>query len=297
MLDFISNLIDIILSSIFWFLILLSCLPFIISIVVGIPYLIYEKISNRCPKLALRNRIKSLYYKTIDLIYNKFTLVIYILELPIILTCWFSPASFGAKLGLTLFLAIYYPFNLFTNLIFGIYIIFSKNYSIWNIVASIIALIVLLLIILATIANVVISNKKDNKKTNKRILAIVLIVAIIFTGISIHKIDNKMHSANQNRYYDIGDADIELVNISRNVYPGENAHIKIKGTPNTEYEIYVEYNSGESTADGLHNKFSNKNGYVRWSWKVGTNTDAGTYPIRIYDLNTLDYKEFYFTVK
>ena len=74
---------------------------------------------------------------------------------------------------------------------------------------------------------------------------------------------------------------IKLVSSTEICSPGETARIRIQGKPNTEYSIKVRYSSGYSSANGLNKKTSNYNGYVSWSWKVGTRTTAGTYPITI----------------
>ncbi len=57
--------------------------------------------------------------------------------------------------------------------------------------------------------------------------------------------------------------------------------MKIKGTPNTEYSNKVYYPSGASSAAGLENKISDKDGFVSWSWKVGGKTKAGEHNIEI----------------
>ena len=59
--------------------------------------------------------------------------------------------------------------------------------------------------------------------------------------------------------------------------------VGINGKPNTEYDINVYYSSGVSSAQGLENKTSDENGYVSWSWKVGTNTKPGDYYLDIID--------------
>ena len=59
---------------------------------------------------------------------------------------------------------------------------------------------------------------------------------------------------------------------------GEYASIKIQGAPNTAYTCDVEYKSGPSTAKGLGEKQSDGEGYVSWSWKVGTKTSLDYTP-------------------
>ena len=72
---------------------------------------------------------------------------------------------------------------------------------------------------------------------------------------------------------------ITFVTAPSSVYPGTRPTVKIKGKPYTTYDISVIYSSGPSKASGLDPKQSNAEGYVTWSWKVGTNTYSGSYPI------------------
>lgn len=65
--------------------------------------------------------------------------------------------------------------------------------------------------------------------------------------------------------------------VSRN----EMATVVFKGEPNSEYSIYVYYQSGASTAEGLEKKMSDASGTVSWSWKIGGKTNPGTYEIMV----------------
>lgn len=73
--------------------------------------------------------------------------------------------------------------------------------------------------------------------------------------------------------------EISLVSMSNPIIKGENATVKIKGKPNTNYSIKVMYKSGSSKASGLEDKKSNSDGYVSWTWKVSKNVVGGTYEI------------------
>lgn len=86
--------------------------------------------------------------------------------------------------------------------------------------------------------------------------------------------------------------EIELIDITDYVDPGDKAYIEIKGEPYTTYDITVTYNSGESTAGGLYSKETDSDGYVSWSWKVGTKTESGTYDIEISNYYQTKYFEF-----
>ena len=87
---------------------------------------------------------------------------------------------------------------------------------------------------------------------------------------------------------------IDVISITSPISAGSNANIKIKGTPNTLYSITVYYKSGPSTADGLNSKNSDGEGFVDWTWKVGTRTSSGSWKISIS--SNVDSITTYFTV-
>jgi hypothetical protein len=66
--------------------------------------------------------------------------------------------------------------------------------------------------------------------------------------------------------------DIRLISLTSPVSRNETATLEIKGEPNTEYAITVYYSSGPSSAAGLESKYSDGEGYVSWSWRVGGKT-------------------------
>lgn len=74
---------------------------------------------------------------------------------------------------------------------------------------------------------------------------------------------------------------IRSVNYKDKANRGDDMWFAMNGTPNSLYNITVYYDSGESTADGLEPQMSSDTGYVYWKWKVGTNTNYGTYKIVI----------------
>jgi hypothetical protein len=59
------------------------------------------------------------------------------------------------------------------------------------------------------------------------------------------------------------------------------ASVTIKTAAKARCSIAVEYKSGPSTAAGLGDKTASSSGVVTWSWKVGSNTTRGTWPIYI----------------
>ena len=77
------------------------------------------------------------------------------------------------------------------------------------------------------------------------------------------------------------DSGIELIDLTEYVKGGEMARIEVKGEPHTMYAITVRYSSGLSEADGLSPKTSNAEGKTVWTWKVGSRTRAGSWPITI----------------
>lgn len=72
-----------------------------------------------------------------------------------------------------------------------------------------------------------------------------------------------------------------LLGITSPISAGNNATISVRGKPNTGYDIKVYYSSGASTAKGLEQQYSDKDGKVSWTWKIGAKTKAGTYRIEI----------------
>lgn len=74
---------------------------------------------------------------------------------------------------------------------------------------------------------------------------------------------------------------IRSVNYKDKANRGDYMWFAMNGTPNSLYNITIYYDSGESTADGLEPQMSSDTGYVHWKWKVGTNTNYGTYKIVI----------------
>lgn len=85
---------------------------------------------------------------------------------------------------------------------------------------------------------------------------------------------------------------ITVTSYTNSVSPGAYAFVEMQGLPNTEYNITVYYSSGESETEGLENKVSDENGYIRWEWKVGAKTKAGTYSIIISGNNQKTETQF-----
>ena len=78
---------------------------------------------------------------------------------------------------------------------------------------------------------------------------------------------------------------IEVLEYSSSVKRGGTAYVKIKGIPGTRYNCSVKYKSGYSSAAGLGVKTADDKGYVSWSWKIGSSTTQGSWPIIITNLS------------
>ncbi len=95
------------------------------------------------------------------------------------------------------------------------------------------------------------------------------------------------------------DFSIEITSVTSPVCPGESATLEAQTTPGADCDITVYYKSGPSTASGLYPKTADSDGYVSWTWKVGTNTTPGSWRIVVsasYDSQTAS-DSIYFTVQ
>ena len=75
------------------------------------------------------------------------------------------------------------------------------------------------------------------------------------------------------------DARVRLVSVSSGS-PGDYATLVASVAPARRCSITVHYKSGPSRAQGLSPK-SPVNGRVSWTWKIGTNTTPGRWPITV----------------
>lgn len=85
--------------------------------------------------------------------------------------------------------------------------------------------------------------------------------------------------------HDVSDFFIEVISLTTPVSPGEYATIEVQTLPNELLAIEVWYKSGKSEAEGLFPKRADDEGYVSWTWKVGTRTTPGHWEIVIASLN------------
>ena len=102
-----------------------------------------------------------------------------------------------------------------------------------------------------------------------------------------NKLVNYVDDSDSNVTNNNNNSDIELVNVD--VTRGKESNIKIKGNPNTNYDIKVYYKSGVSKSKELISKESDGEGYVEWVWKVPSNVKTGNYKFMIND-NEFEYE-------
>lgn len=74
---------------------------------------------------------------------------------------------------------------------------------------------------------------------------------------------------------------VSITSITSPINRGNYATVKVKTAAEAKCTITVTYSSGKSKASGLEAKTSNDNGRVSWTWKVGSSTKAGKYPVDI----------------
>lgn len=75
-----------------------------------------------------------------------------------------------------------------------------------------------------------------------------------------------------------GTAKVRLVQVTSPISAGSYATLTAAVTPTRRCSIAVYYKSGRSRAQGLYPK-TPRGGRVSWTWKVGTRTTPGRWPI------------------
>jgi len=76
-------------------------------------------------------------------------------------------------------------------------------------------------------------------------------------------------------------ATLQLVSVTSPVPAGGNATVVVQAGPGASCSIMVIYKSGPSEAQGLGPKQAGSDGRVSWTWKVGTRTTPGNWPINV----------------
>jgi competence protein ComEC len=74
---------------------------------------------------------------------------------------------------------------------------------------------------------------------------------------------------------------LEIVSVTSPVAKGAIARLVAQTSPGASCSITVYYKSGPSQAAGLEQKKADASGVVAWSWKVGTRTTPGEWPIYV----------------
>jgi hypothetical protein len=100
----------------------------------------------------------------------------------------------------------------------------------------------------------------DVRAVVKRCLLIVVLVALVFASAA--------------------EARVSLVRVTSPVSAGSYATLTVRVSRPARCSITVIYYSGPSEARGLYPKRSSR-GRVSWTWKVGTRTTPGRWPITV----------------
>jgi hypothetical protein len=75
-------------------------------------------------------------------------------------------------------------------------------------------------------------------------------------------------------------ASVRLVSVTSPAYPGRDATLVARvSSSRVTCSITVYYKSGPSHAKGVRPRRRPISGRVSWTWRVGTNTTAGRWPI------------------
>jgi hypothetical protein len=72
---------------------------------------------------------------------------------------------------------------------------------------------------------------------------------------------------------------VRVISLTSPINAGAYATLAVAATPARTCSITVYYKSGPSEAQGLYPKRSSSSGRVSWTWKVGTRTTPGRWPI------------------
>ena len=75
--------------------------------------------------------------------------------------------------------------------------------------------------------------------------------------------------------------DIKLVSLTSPVRHGSSATIGVSTVASANCQITVRYMSGPSKAQGLFPKSADSQGKASWTWRVGSNTTPGSWPITV----------------
>jgi hypothetical protein len=75
------------------------------------------------------------------------------------------------------------------------------------------------------------------------------------------------------------DLPVTLISVTSPAAPFSDATLTVSTAPGASCSIVVHYKSGPSRAKGLIPKVASSSGRVSWTWRVGSNTTPGRWPI------------------
>ena len=75
------------------------------------------------------------------------------------------------------------------------------------------------------------------------------------------------------------DLSVVLVTVTSPAPPGSDATLTISTTPGANCSIVVHYKSGPSRANGLIPQMASSLGRMSWTWRLGSSTTPGRWPI------------------
>jgi len=84
---------------------------------------------------------------------------------------------------------------------------------------------------------------------------------------------------------------ITLISVTSPAPPFSDATLAISTSPSANCSIVVHYKSGPSRAKGLVPKVASSSGRVNWTWRVGSNTTPGRWPIIVICEKGMDHGE------
>jgi len=84
---------------------------------------------------------------------------------------------------------------------------------------------------------------------------------------------------------------LTLISVTSSAASFSDATLTISTTPGAICSIVVRYKSGPSRAKGLIPKMASGSGRVSWTWRVGSNTTPGRWPIVVTCEKGMDHGE------
>jgi hypothetical protein len=87
------------------------------------------------------------------------------------------------------------------------------------------------------------------------------------------------------------DLPITLISVTSPAAPFTDATLTISTSPGANCSIVVHYKSGPSRAKGLISKVASSSGRVSWTWRVGSNTTPGRWPVLVTCEKGMDHGE------